>query len=84
MPQHRQNRQRQMWGQRDAFWQSLYVLMIRVIKAFCGSGITLATMPPVAEATIVATTGRSHAAVIISSFDSCFDMLQRLSALVLV
>ena len=47
-----------------------------VINCFCGSGITSATIPPVAAATIGATMGRSHAAVIVLSFAWCLDMLE--------
>lgn len=40
-------------------------LMITVQRACCGFGSTSATMPPEAAATIGATIGRSHVAVIV-------------------
>ena len=36
-----------------------------------------ATMPPDAEATIVATIGRSQAAVMVDSLDSCVSMMTK-------
>lgn len=52
------------------------------MRACCGLGRISATMPPLADATIVDTTGRSQAAVMVSSLVSCTYMLFGISHVV--